>query len=110
MCGDLCVRGRVKRITEFSQPVPQNGIILDHAVMNKNNLAIPARMRMGIDIARLTMRCPPGMTDPCRPVDRVLLAHFGQLRYSSRFFANSNLVAVLQGDPGAIVPAIFQTE
>ena len=68
------IRGRMKYKTEFAQSITQNRVIFNDAVVDKNDLAIAARMRVRIDVARFSVSGPTGMPDSHRTVKRVLLA------------------------------------
>lgn len=110
VCSDFCIRCSTEYVTECAQMLAQRRIVLDHAIVHENDFAVATRMRMRVQVARLSMRRPACVSDPGRPLDRILFAKFRQLSHSACFLANSDPVARLQRNPGAVVTPVFESK
>ena len=91
------------------QKLPQLEIVLDDAVVDQRDLAVLADMRMGINVIRLSMGRPAGMTDAGRPVQgRAVLRQLHQVFQPPLRFGNLEAVLTRHTDARRVIAAVFQ--
>ena len=108
MRGNLGIGTAAENVAERLQMRLERRVVLDDPVVNDDDLAIAADMRVRVDVGGLTMRRPARVSDAQRSDDRMPFQQPSQFLHSAGFLANRNLAAVDHGDPRAVVAAIFE--
>ena len=105
---DLSVSFGAELVSHLLQPLLQREKVLDDAVVNDDHLAGAIAVRMGVVLVRLSMRGPPRVAHPERSLQRRLL----QLRFEVAQFSfrahDIDAVSVHDGDPRAVIAAVFE--
>ena len=106
---NLRICRRIKRISPAEKLLLQFLVILDNAVMYSCHISVITDMGMGIDLRRLSVSCPAGMTDPAHTRNRLTCICFLQkdLQTSLRLDDLDILFPVTHCDAGGIISPVF---
>ena len=107
---DLGIGLGVERIALLDELFALLLIILDDAVMDGDDIAVVARMRMRIDSRGFAVRCPAGMADAAGTLDRLaVIGHFRKHLELALFLDDLGLIfSVADGDARRIISAVLQ--
>ncbi len=95
-------------MTVFEQGAFQHGIVLDDAVMDQHQASVATGMRVGVGVVGFAVGRPTGMAHADIAAGILVLDKIDQLGDFPFFLVNIQR-AILQGNSGAVIPAVFES-
>jgi len=102
------IRLRQEFVPFFDQALLDVQIIFDDPVVNHHKIAMTIGVRMSVGVGRTAMGCPTGMADAQMSLWNMPFNFLFQAVETSHALFQGNVGAIIHGDAGGIIPAIFQ--
>ena len=99
---------RQEFVTFFDQALLDMKVIFNDSIVHHHKIAMAIGMRMRVSVGRPAMGCPAGMADAQMPLGNAPFNFLFQAVETAHALFQGNVGAIIHGDAGGIIPAIFQ--